>query len=63
MPEEEDMRALNASVVTASLFAIWVLLPNVGQAQEAKVKTAMELLESKANKLGPPRIDFAILLN
>jgi hypothetical protein len=57
MPEEEDMRALNASVVTASLFAIWVLLPSVGQAQEANVKTAMELLESKANKLGPPRIE------
>ena len=33
-----------------------MLLPNVGQAQDAKVKTAMELLESTANKLGPPRI-------
>lgn len=34
-----------------------MLLPNVGQAQDAKVKTAMELLESMANKLGPPRIE------
>ena len=34
-----------------------MLLPNVGQAQDAKVKTAMELLESIANKLGPPRIE------
>ncbi|TYO64274.1 hypothetical protein FXV83_23180 [Bradyrhizobium hipponense] len=34
-----------------------MLLPNVGQAQDAKVKTAMEFLESMANKLGPPRIE------
>jgi hypothetical protein len=34
-----------------------MFLPNVGQAQDAKVKTAMELLESMANKLGPPRIE------
>ncbi|MCK1275337.1 Cache 3/Cache 2 fusion domain-containing protein [Bradyrhizobium sp. 61] len=34
-----------------------MLLPNVGQAEDAKVKTAMELLESMANKLGPPRIE------
>jgi hypothetical protein len=34
------------------------MLPaNVGQAQEANVKTAMELLESMANRLGPPRIE------
>lgn len=34
-----------------------MLLPSIGQAQDAKVKTAMELLESMANKLGPPRIE------
>ncbi|WP_407117579.1 Cache 3/Cache 2 fusion domain-containing protein [Bradyrhizobium sp. LMG 9283] len=34
-----------------------VLLPDVGQAQDAKVKAAMELLESAANKLGPPKIE------
>ena len=34
-----------------------MLLPNVGQAQDAKVKTAMELLEFMASKLGPPRIE------
>ena len=33
------------------------LLTAVSQAQDAKVKTAMELLESKANKLGSPKID------
>jgi hypothetical protein len=41
----------------ACLFGAAMLLPNVGKAQDAKVKTAMELLESKANKLGPPKID------
>jgi hypothetical protein len=34
-----------------------MLLPGVGQAQDAKVKTAMDLLESMANKLGPPKIE------
>lgn len=34
-----------------------MLLSQVGFAQDAKVKTAMELLGSKANKLGPPKID------
>lgn len=33
------------------------LLSRVSQAQDAKVKTAMELLESTANKLGLPRIE------
>jgi len=33
------------------------LLPRVSQAQDAKVKTAMELLESAANMLGLPRIE------
>jgi len=44
-------------LTVASLIGAAMLLPNVGKAQDAKVKTAMELLESKANKLGPPKID------
>jgi len=34
-----------------------LLLPQVGRAQDAKVKAAMELLESMASKLGPPKIE------
>jgi hypothetical protein len=32
-------------------------LPSVGEAQDAKVKTAMELLKSTADKLGPAKIE------
>ena len=38
------------------------LLPHVGQAQDNKVKTAMELMESMAHKLGLSKIDGLILL-
>jgi Cache 3/Cache 2 fusion domain len=41
----------------ACLIGAAALFPNLVQAQDAKVKTAMELLESKANKLGPPKIN------
>jgi hypothetical protein len=41
----------------ACLIGAVMFLPDVGQAQDAKVKAAMELLESMANKLGPPRIE------
>src|SRR5258705_4250705 len=41
----------------ACLIGAVTLFPNVVQAQDARVKTAMELLESKANKLGPAKID------
>jgi hypothetical protein len=34
-----------------------MLLPDVGQPQDAKVKTAMDLLKSMADKLGPPKIE------
>ena len=34
-----------------------LLLPSVGYAQDAKVKTAMELLKANAAKLGPPKIE------
>src|SRR3954466_1791080 len=41
----------------ACLIGAAALLPHLVQAQDAKVKTAMWLLESEANKLGPPKID------
>jgi Cache 3/Cache 2 fusion domain len=44
-------------LTVACLIGAVTLFPNVVQAQDAKVKTAMELLESKANKLGPAKID------
>jgi hypothetical protein len=44
-------------ILTAVIFGSAMLLPGVGQAQDAKVKRAMELLESMADKLGPPKIE------
>jgi hypothetical protein len=41
----------------AGLAAAAMLLPHVGQAQDAKVVTAMQLLESGANTLGSPKIE------
>jgi len=41
-----------AALVLAGLFA-----PSSGTAQEQRVKTAMELLRSMADKLGPPKIE------
>lgn len=41
----------------ACLIGAVTLVPNLVQGQDARVKTAMELLESKANKLGPARIE------
>jgi hypothetical protein len=41
-----------AALVLAGLFA-----PSSGTAQEQRVKTAMELLKSMADKLGPPKIE------
>ena len=41
-----------ATLVLAGLFA-----PSSGVAQDDKVKTAMELLKSMADKLGPPKIE------
>jgi hypothetical protein len=34
-----------------------MVLPGVGQAQDPKVKTTMDLLKSMADKLGPPKIE------
>lgn len=34
-----------------------IFLPDISRAQDPKVASAMQLLESMANQLGPPRID------
>ena len=34
-----------------------MVLPGVGQAQDPKVKTTMDLLKSMTDKLGPPKIE------
>jgi hypothetical protein len=39
------------------LMATAIVVPNLGQAQDAKVKNAMHELQSGAEKLGPPKID------
>ena len=44
-------------LIIACITGASMLLPRVGHAQDARVKTAMELLESSAAKLGPPRIE------
>jgi Cache 3/Cache 2 fusion domain len=44
-------------VVTGCLIGTGAILPSVGQAQDAKVETAMERLKSMAAKLGPPKIE------
>jgi hypothetical protein len=43
--------------ILACFIGAATLPPHVGQAQDNKVKTAMELMESMAHKLGPPKID------
>ena len=43
--------------VTGCLIGGAAILPSVGQAQDAKVETAMQLLKSMAAKLGPPKIE------
>src|ERR1700737_2400965 len=45
-------------ILTAGCFiGATMLLSGVGQAQDAKVKTAMDILKSRAEKLGPPKIE------
>jgi hypothetical protein len=44
-------------LTAAGVIGAATLLPGVGHAQDAKVKTAIDLLESMAAKLGPPKID------
>src|SRR5215207_4019205 len=44
-------------LTAAGVIGAATLLPGVGHTQDAKVKTAIDLLESMAAKLGPPKID------
>jgi Cache 3/Cache 2 fusion domain len=44
-------------LMMASIVASAVVVPSAGHAQDAKVKAAMELLRSKAEKLGPPKLE------
>jgi hypothetical protein len=41
----------------AALVVVGLFAPSSGVAQDDKVKTAMELLKSMADKLGPPKIE------
>ena len=44
-------------LMMASIVASAALVPSSGRAQDAKVKAAMEALRSKAEKLGPPKLE------
>jgi len=50
-------QALVGILVTGCLIGATVIQPSVGNAQDPKVKTAMELLKSIAAKLGPPKTE------
>jgi hypothetical protein len=50
-------QAVAGILMSAAFIAAGVLAPSVGHAQDAKVKTAMELLRSMADKLGPPKVE------
>jgi hypothetical protein len=44
------------SLSVSWLLGLAVILPNLVQAQDAKIKAAMELLESRSGELGSPKI-------
>jgi Cache 3/Cache 2 fusion domain len=53
-----NLKQTVAGVLVAAFFvAAGLLISSVGHAQDAKVKTAMELLTSMADKLGPPKTE------
>jgi hypothetical protein len=53
-----NLKQAVVGILTAGCFiGAAMLLPGVGQAQDAKVKTAMDTLKSMAEKLGPPKIE------
>jgi hypothetical protein len=53
-----NLKQMVASIAMAGAFiAASMLVPSVGYSQDAKVKAAMELLRSKADKLGPPKTE------
>jgi hypothetical protein len=50
-------QAVSGVLSIGCVIATIILWPNVSLAQDPKVKAAMEILKSKAQKLGPPKID------
>ena len=50
-------QAFVSILMTGCLIGATVLLPSVGQAQDAKVKKAMEVLQSMAGKMGTPKTE------
>src|SRR5262245_28468239 len=50
-------RAVVHALTIICLSVSTVVLPSAVDAQDAKVKAAMEVLQSKADKLGPPKIE------
>jgi hypothetical protein len=53
-----NMKSTFVGIVSIGcLIGAVAFLPSVGEAQDAKVKTAMELLKSMADKLGPAKIE------
>jgi Cache 3/Cache 2 fusion domain len=46
-----------AALTLACLAALAILSPRMGQAQDSRVTSAMQLLESMATQLGPPKTD------
>jgi gas vesicle protein len=59
LPEETRMNMQSALVGLSigCVIGAAALLPSVTEAQDTKVKTAMELLQSMADKLGPPKVE------
>jgi hypothetical protein len=45
------------ALAMASIVASIVPVPSAGHAQDSKVKAAMEVLRSKAERLGPPKLE------
>ena len=50
-------QAIAGVAIVGALVAAGMFAPRDGFAQDAKVKTAMELLRSMADKLGPPKVE------
>jgi len=52
-----QFRQSTLTILTVACLTCAMLISEMCQAQDAKVATAMQLLESMANKLGPPKIE------
>jgi hypothetical protein len=50
-------QVVSGILMAGSLMAAGMLLPSISHAQDAKVMTAMEMMKSKAGKLGQPKIE------